>query len=114
MVQCRDRDKGTVAFTNFLTGLFIQHPLRQRELCSVRELDLNVVAGHDPEPADDCDFFAKVGMESVIDPCRRRFVGSVTVVSNVPALPMLRAFMRGGSWGVTCARARKASRFSRR
>lgn len=67
---------------DLLAGLFIQHPLWESELAAIEQSNLNVVAGHDPEPADDGDFLAKVWVESVIDLCRQRAVSSVYVVSN--------------------------------
>jgi len=58
MGQGRDRDARMLAFANILTSLFIEHPLRNSELCTVRQPDLDVIAGHDAEPADDSDFLA--------------------------------------------------------
>lgn len=67
MGQGRDSDARTLAFANVLTSLLVEHPLRESELRTVRKADLDIVAGHDAEPANDSDFPAEVGMESVID-----------------------------------------------
>lgn len=68
--QMRERwdcDARAVALANVLAGLFVQHPIRYCELCTVRQSDLDIVASHDVEPTNNGDFFAEVGMESVID-----------------------------------------------
>jgi hypothetical protein len=67
MGQGRNCDAWSIALSNVLTGLLVKHPLRQRELRSVRQTDLNVVTRHDVESADDCDFFANLRMESIKD-----------------------------------------------
>src|SRR5713226_5689654 len=95
MGQGRDSDVWTVALANVMAGLFVEHPLREGELRTVRQSDLDIIAGHDAEPADDSDFLAEVGMESVIDPRRGRFMGSVTVVSRNLTLPTSRGSTRG-------------------
>src|SRR5712691_5006424 len=95
MDQGRDSDARTLAFANVLTSLFVEHPLRKSELCTVRQPDLDIIAGHDAKPADDSDFFAEVGMESVIDSRRGRFMGSVTVVSRSRMLPTWQGSTRG-------------------
>jgi hypothetical protein len=98
MGQGRDRYTRTVALANVLTGLLVEHPIGQRKLRSVWQPDLDVVARHDVEPADDRDFFTKVRVESVIDFRRRRFMGSVAVVSRCPQPRTLLDSIPGNHW----------------
>ena len=66
MCKRRDCDARAVAFANVMAGLFVQHPIWYCELRTVRQSDLDIVASHDVEPANNDDFFIEVRMEPVV------------------------------------------------
>src|SRR5262245_12310567 len=67
MGQSWDSDARALALANVLTSLFVEHPFRQPELCTVRQPDLDIIAGHDSELPNDGDLFAEIRMESVMN-----------------------------------------------
>jgi hypothetical protein len=92
-------------------GLFVQHPIRYCELCTIRQSDLDIVASHDVEPANNGDFFIEVRMEPVVNLRQRRFMGSVSVVSSALRRPTSRDYTDGFACAATSVKARRASSF---
>jgi hypothetical protein len=71
MMQCRDRDARTILLVCIKASLFVQHPTRDSLLCSVFKLNFNIISPQYSKAAKDTDIFAYIGVESVVDLCRR-------------------------------------------